>query len=154
MLTERRRDYFAGLLMVLVGSIGAVVGSHYEMGRLTSMGPGYFPTALSVLLVILGIAIAGVAATRPKEQADKTIEMLRPEWRGWICIIAGALLFIALSKFAGLVPAAFGCVFVSAMGDRQTKPLQAALLAAGVAVFAYFLFSLFLKVQIPAFGAL
>ena len=154
MLTERRRDYFAGLLMVLVGLIGAVVGSRYEMGRLTAMGPGYFPTALSVLLVILGAVIAGAAAARPREEAEKPIVLERPEWRGWICIIAGVVLFIALSKYAGLVPAAFGSVFVAAMGDRETKPLQAGLLAIGMAVFAYGLFSVFLQVQIPAFGGL
>ena len=55
---SKTTDYLAGALMVLIGAGAVYVCSHYRMGTLTSMGPGFFPTLLGVLLILLGIAIA------------------------------------------------------------------------------------------------
>jgi putative Ca2+/H+ antiporter (TMEM165/GDT1 family) len=146
-----RRDYYAGALMVLVGGGAAAVGSHYQMGSLTRMGPGFFPTALGVLLAALGVIIAGSAAYAPGPTTAEA-PAPRPDWRGWICITAGALLFIGLAKYAGLVPATFACVFVAALGDRTNSWRDAALLGAGITVFGTVLFAYVLHVPIPVFG--
>ena len=58
-------------------------------------------------------------------------------------------LFIGLAKPAGLAPATFACVFVGALGTRETTLREAALLALGVTVFGVLLFSFGLKVQFP-----
>ncbi len=57
-LTEANRDYYAGALMLVIGSAVAWQGFGYNVGSLTRMGPGFFPVALGVLLAALGIAIA------------------------------------------------------------------------------------------------
>jgi hypothetical protein len=150
---SHRRDYYAGALMVLVGGGAAVVGSQYQLGSLTRMGPGFFPTALGVLLALLGIAIAGTAATTPAPTASEA-PAARPDWRGWLCITAGALLFIGLAKYAGLVAATFACVFVAALGDRQNTIKEAALLAIGLTIFGTIVFSYVLKIEIPVFGSM
>ena len=148
-----RRDYYAGALMMLVGGGAAYLGSHYQMGSLTKMGPGYFPTVLGVILAIIGIIIAGSAAyASPPATTDANA--LRPDWRGWLCITTAALLFIALARYAGLVPATFVCVFTAAIGDRENSWKESALLAAGITVFGVLLFSLVLHVQIPIFGSM
>jgi hypothetical protein len=152
MAFTHRRDYYAGALMVLVGGGAALLGSQYQLGSLTSMGPGFFPTALGVLLAILGIVIAGTAAYAPAAKAEAA--PLRPDWRGWFCITGGALLFIGLAKYAGLVPAIFACVFVAAMGDRTNTWKEAALLATGMTVFGTLLFSYVLHIQIPVLGSM
>jgi hypothetical protein len=150
---SHRRDYYAGALMVLVGGGAAYIGSHYRMGSLTSMGPGYFPTILGFVLAIIGIIIAGSAAfTAPAATAETPAP--RPDWRGWLCITAAALLFIGLARYAGLVAATFACVFVAALGDRENGWKESALLAAGVTVFGVGLFSFVLHVQIPLFGSM
>lgn len=56
-----KRDYYAGALMVLLGLIAANDGTHYPIGTLRQMGPGYFPIALGMLLIVLGMLIAGTA---------------------------------------------------------------------------------------------
>lgn len=152
MAFSHRRDYYAGALMVLVGSGAALVGSQYQLGSLTRMGPGFFPTALGILLALLGIVIAGTAAYAPASAAEAP--PLRPDWRGWFCITGGALLFIGLATYAGLVPATFACVFVAALGDRTNSWKEAALLAAGMTIFGTLLFSFVLHVQIPIFGSM
>jgi hypothetical protein len=150
---SHRRDCYAGALMVLVGGGAAYVGSHYKMGSLTSMGPGYFPTILGIVLAIIGIIIAGSAAYAPASGAAEA-PAPRPDWRGWLCITAAALLFIGLAKYVGLVAATFVCVFVAALGDRENSWKESALLAAGVTVFGVGLFSFVLHVQIPLFGSM
>ncbi|HWE73894.1 MAG TPA: tripartite tricarboxylate transporter TctB family protein [Stellaceae bacterium] len=152
---SHRRDYYAGALMVLVGGGAAYVGSHYQMGSLTQMGPGYFPTALGVVLAIIGIIIAGGAAFTPAtEPVTAEAPAVKPDWRGWLCITGAAALFIALSDYVGLVAATFACVFVAAMGDRENSWKEAALLAAGITVFGVILFSFILHIQIPLFGSM
>jgi putative Ca2+/H+ antiporter (TMEM165/GDT1 family) len=150
---SHRRDYYAGALMVLVGGGAALIGSQYQVGTLTRMGPGYFPTALGIILAIIGIIIAGSAAYAP-EAATTEVPMPPPDWRGWICITGAALLFVGLAKYLGLVAATFACVFVAAMGDRQNSWKEAALLASGITVFGGGLFSYVLHVQIPLFGSM
>ncbi|HEY1503906.1 MAG TPA: tripartite tricarboxylate transporter TctB family protein [Stellaceae bacterium] len=149
---SHRRDYYAGALMVLVGGGAAIIGSRYQMGSLTRMGPGYFPTVLGVILAFIGLVIAGSAAYVAPAAAEAP--SLRPDWRGWLCIAAAALLFIGLARYAGLVAATFVCVFVAALGDRENSWKESALLAAGVTVFGVLLFAFVLHVQIPIFGGM
>jgi uncharacterized BrkB/YihY/UPF0761 family membrane protein len=153
MTFSHRRDYYAGALMMLVGGGAALVGSQYQMGSLTRMGPGFFPTALGVLLAIIGIVIAGTAAYAPVPAIGEA-PAPRPDWRGWLCITAAALLFIGLARHAGLMAATFACVFVAALGDRDNSWKNAALLAGGITAFGILLFSYLLRVQIPIFGSM
>jgi putative Ca2+/H+ antiporter (TMEM165/GDT1 family) len=150
---SHRRDYYAGALMVLIGGGAAYVGSHYQMGTLTRMGPGYFPTVLGIILALVGVIIAGTAAYTP-ESATAETPMPRPDWRGWFCITAAALLFVGLAKYVGLVAATFACVFVAATGDRENSWKEAVMLAVGITVFGVGLFSFVLHVQIPLFGSM
>ena len=52
----RKRDFYAGGLMALIGLGIALKGATYRAGTLMHMGPGFLPTALGVILVLLGIA--------------------------------------------------------------------------------------------------
>ena len=51
-----RRDFCAGGLMILFGLVAAVNGPNYHVGTLMHMGPGFMPTALGVILILLGVA--------------------------------------------------------------------------------------------------
>ena len=60
----RKRDFYAGGLMLLIGLGVALKGwSSYRLGTLMHMGPGFLPTALGAILALIGIAIAGAAAS-------------------------------------------------------------------------------------------
>jgi hypothetical protein len=146
-LLRLKRDYYAGALMILVGLVAAQDVRHYAIGTLRQMGPGYFPLALGALLILLGILIAGTASTGGP--TDEEAAMPRNEWRGWGCILAGPILFIILGEYGGMLPATFACVFVSALGDRETTPRSAAILAGGVTLFGVILFHYLLKLPMP-----
>jgi len=104
---KHKRDFYAGGLMVLVGLGTVLEARSYNLGTLTHMGPGFFPIMLGAALIIVGVMIAG-SATASGEN-DGTLVLPQPEWRGWLCIIAGPILFIVLGHYGGLIPATFSC---------------------------------------------
>lgn len=144
----RKRDFYAGGLMILFGLVMALKGPTYRLGTLMHMGPGFLPTVLGVILILLGIAIAGSAVSSP-EGEDEDILPEHPEWLGWGCILAGPICFIIFGSLGGMLPGVFTCVFVSALGDRTATYKSAAILAAVVTVFGVGLFSYVLQVPMP-----
>jgi hypothetical protein len=144
------RELYAGALMMLIGLGACIEGLTYKLGTLTHMGPGFFPVALGVILVILGMLIAATAVAGRPAGGQGTLSK-RPEWWGWFCIIAGPILFIILGLYGGMVPAAFACVFVTALGDRTATLKGSLTLAAAVTAFAAFLFYFLLRIPFPLF---
>jgi hypothetical protein len=146
---QRNRDYYAGALMAMLGAGAIVEGSTYGIGKLTAMGSGYFPVALGVGLILMGILMAVFRAPAPDQNMPGFHVAGPPDWRGALAITVGVVSFILLAETAGLFPATFACVFVAALGTRSTTLKEAVLLGLGVAVFGVLVFSLGLKVQFP-----
>jgi hypothetical protein len=144
----RKRDFYAGGLVIFFGLVMALKGPGYRLGTLMHMGPGFLPTALGVILICLGVAIAGTAISVP-EGEDEDILPKHPEWFGWACILAGPLCFILFGSYFGLIPAIFSCVFVSSLGDRTATLKNSIVLAAVVTIFGVGLFSYVLQVPMP-----
>lgn len=143
------KDYYGGALIILIGLVCAYGGSRYPIGTIQRMGPGFFPTAIGVLLAAVGLMIALSAG--PDKTDGKTKAPL--DLRGPLCIIGGLLAFAVLGSYGGLVPATFAVVFISAMGDRQNSVKSAALLASGVTITGVILFWWLLQIELPLFGS-
>ena len=147
-LFATKRDFWAGVLMMLIGLGFALNGPSYRTGTLFHMGPGFMPTALGVILTLIGVAIAGTAFV-PSDELDEPFMPAHPQWWGWFCILAGPALFILFGSYFGLAPAAFACVFMSSFGDKTITLKRAFVLALVVTVFGVAVFSYGLKVPIP-----
>lgn len=149
---DRHRDYYAGALMTLIGVLAGYVATTYDLGTLREMGPGFFPLVLSALIAALGVAIAATAGKPTPEDAYGPMahaHRVGVDLRGWSAILAGVVAFIALGAWAGMAPATFACVFISALGDRQNTWRSAALLAFGLTAFAIVVLAWGLRVQMP-----
>ena len=144
----RKRDFYAGGLMILFGLIMALKGPTYQLGTLMHMGPGFLPTALGVILIGLGIAIALTATTVPDGE-DEDLLPAHPQWFAWACILASPLVFIVFGGYGGMIPGTFGCVFVAALGDKDATWKSSFLLAALITVFGVGLFSYVLQIPMP-----
>ena len=154
-----KRDFYAGGLMLLLGLFIALKGASYRAGTLMHMGPGFLPTALGVLLVLLGISIAAAglapAAVGPDGDAhaeDQRILPENPQWWAWFCILMSPILFIVFGRFFGMIPGTFACVFIAARGDKNATWLGTFVLATVVTIFGVALFSYFLQVPMPIFS--
>ena len=144
----RKRDFYAGALVIFFGLVMALKGPGYNLGTLMHMGPGFLPTALGIILIGLGIAIAATAIGVP-EGEDEDILPENPEWWGWACILAGPICFIIFGSLFGMIPGIFMCVLVAAFGDRTATLKSSVLLAAFVTAFGVGLFSYLLQIPMP-----
>ncbi len=149
-----KRDFYAGGLMLLLGLGIALKGATYRPGTLMHMGPGFFPTALGVILVILGIAITAASYVQPAEGGEHGESILpeHPQWWGWFCILMSPVLFIFFGSHFGMAPGTFACVCIAALGDKQATWKSTIILATVVTVFGVSLFSYFLQVPMPIFS--
>ena len=146
----RKRDFYAGMLMTLLGIGVTFNATTYTLGTLMHMGPGMFPFLLGIVLTGLGLTIFGTALATPLGEDEHILPRQR-EWKAWGFILAGPISFIVLGEFFGMVPATFACVFVSSLGDRDSTWKGSFLLAAGVTFFGVLLFAYVLQVPFPMF---
>jgi hypothetical protein len=70
-------DVLAGALFLLAGVAVYFLAGQYPIGDAARMGPGYFPRLLGGVLVLLGLAVIGVAWRRP---ARTTARGSLPAW--------------------------------------------------------------------------
>ena len=142
------KDHVGGALLVATGVAVAIAAAGYGIGTLQQPGSGFFPGVLGVLLALIGaVLLASTRGTRAVGSVEPPVETAHlagpvVQWRGWLCIVGGALAFAVLGEHGGLVPASFVSVFIAAMGDRRNTwrsaaALAAAMTALGVAVFHY-----------------
>jgi hypothetical protein len=137
--------------MILLGLGIALKGTTYRAGTLMHMGPGFLPTALGVVLVLVGIAIAAVALTPAEAGEDERILPEHPQWWAWLCILLSPVFFVFFGRYFGMAPATFSCVFIAALGDKNATWKATFVLATVVTIFGVSLFSYFLQVPMPIF---
>ncbi|WP_247473828.1 tripartite tricarboxylate transporter TctB family protein [Bradyrhizobium sp. 30] len=135
----RKKDFYAGLLMVLLGAGIGVNSATYSLGTFAHVGPGMFPLMLGLMMVLVGALIFVTGLATPLEEGERVLPAAM-EWRGWACILAGPLMFVLFGLYFGMAAATFMCVFVSALGDRTATLKGSAVLAAVVAVVGCLLF--------------
>ena len=146
----KKRDFYAGGIMTLLGAAVTLDSMTYSLGTLTHMGPGMFPLMLGETLTFVGVLILGTAIVTPLSNDENILPKDR-EWYAWGCILAGPIAFIILGEFFGLVPATFACVLIPALGDRTATLKGSIILAAGVTVVGTLLFTYVLKIPFPMF---
>jgi putative tricarboxylic transport membrane protein len=146
----QKKDFYAGLFMVLLGVGVSLNSTTYKLGTFMHMGPGMFPFMLGIIMTFVGVLIFISGVMTPLAEGERILPQSM-EWRGWACILAGPLMFILFGVYFGMVAATFMCVFVSALGDKTGTLKGSAMLAAGITVAGCFLFSYVLKVPFPLF---
>lgn len=113
------KDFWAGLMLVVLGGITVLIASTYPMGTLLRMGAGFFPTVLGYILFVFGavLVIKGVRSTDRIEQ----------NWslRALFVIPATLVLFGLLIERIGFVPSLLALIVGSAAASREFKPLEA-----------------------------
>lgn len=145
---SRPRDVIGGLLVAVLGGGFLLLGRELETGTSFRMGPGYFPTVLSVLLLLLGLALAGLALRRPMEEGTWS----HLPWRGIVLVIGAVLLFGLTLRGLGLLPVLVVSVLATAWASRYASLRASVPLALGIAAFCSFLFIKGLGLPLPLIG--
>jgi hypothetical protein len=115
-LIRNQKDLGAGVLYVAFGAVGFFIARDYGMGQASRMGPGYFPTVLSTLLMTFGAA-AIIRSFFSKEPGN--LEGFA--WKQALLVCGATALFGALLIPAGLIIALIALCLVSAAGSHYFK---------------------------------
>jgi len=116
------KDFFSGLLFISFGVVVVKVAINYPMGTAARMGPGYLPTFLGGLLILLGTVIAA----RAFWMSGDTMET----WALWplLLVIGAVLAFGFLVDFAGLVLTIPLVVLISRLAGSEFRLFEVLLL--------------------------
>jgi Tripartite tricarboxylate transporter TctB family len=142
------RDFLAGLLFMAFGAAALVMSQAYAPGTAARMGPGYFPRALGILLLVLGavLALRGLRATSEPQP--------RWHWRPLAIVLLGVAIFALAAQWLGLVLAGLVLVLVSSAASQEFRWKEALLSGAiqGVAAVTVFVYGL--RIPLPVWPAL
>lgn len=141
------KDGLGGLLFAAIGLAALLISWSYPVGSTLSMGPGYFPRVVSVLMLALGLLL--YLRSLCEKEPEATIEVA---WRPLIIITAAIAGFAYLIQFGTIVAVAF-LVIVAWFADprRKRKTLPALLLAGIVIPILIFNYGLNLPIKIWGF---
>lgn len=135
---KSREDFLSGLMFAGFGLAAILVARDYPMGSAMRMGPGYFPTGLGALLVLLGTVIAARSLV-----TDDGLEPSRGfAWRPLLLLAAAFALFGLGVETLGFVPAIAVLLLTAVFAGREFRVLETAILlvvliGAAVAIFIY-----------------
>jgi len=140
------KDFYAGLLYVFFGASAFVIARDYNMGTAFRMGPAYFPTVLSVLLIIIG----GMSVIRAFIVTGSPIG--RMALSGLLWITASVVLFGFLVRGAGMIVALPLLVVSSASASAKFRWRPTIIMALGLTIFCVLVFIKGLGIPLPVIG--
>jgi hypothetical protein len=138
------QDFGAGLVFMLIGLAGLYFGKDLTFGTASRMGPGYFPTWLSFLILVLGVGV-GLKALVIEGPRIEPIQ-LRPI----LFVVAAILVFGFLINVVGLALTAVLLTILAAYARRSVKLTEMILLGVGLALFGVVVFVYVLGQALPA----
>ena len=146
-IARNPKDFWTGLIYLFVGCGALIISRDYDMGTALKMGPAYFPTILSVLLMGIGI----ISVLRSFLKSGSPIGVVA--WKGLVLIVASTILFGMIVRGAGLLLALPLLVIVSASASARFSWKTTLAEAVGITVFCIVIFLKGLGVPLPILGS-
>jgi uncharacterized membrane protein YozB (DUF420 family) len=154
MKIKSQKDFFAGLMFLVVGIAFAWGATNYTIGEGARMGPGYFPLTLGIILGVIGLIVVFEALVVETEDGEK---IGRFAWKPLIFVIAANVVFGLMIgglprlgiPAMGLIVGIYALVFVASLAGDQFRAKEVAILATVLAVGSYVAFVWLLKLQFP-----
>jgi Tripartite tricarboxylate transporter TctB family len=151
---KSQKDFFSGLMFLIVGMAFAIGAYKYNMGDGARMGPGYFPRLLGIIMAVMGSTIIFKALTVATADGEKVGAWA---WRP-LCYILGANLAFGVLlgglpsiklPAMGLIAGIYALTIIASKAGDTFKLKEVLILATVLAVGSYMAFIVLLKLQIP-----
>lgn len=151
---KSQKDFFSGLMFMVVGVAFAWGAAGYTIGNGARMGPGYFPLVLGILLAVLGGIITFKSLVVETVDGDKIGAWA---WKPLFFIILANLVFgaaigglpsIGLPAL-GLIPGIFLLTFIASNAGDEFNWKEAFVLSCILSVLSYLAFIKLLNLQFP-----
>lgn len=154
MKIKSQKDFFSGLMFMVVGVAFAWGATTYSVGSGARMGPGYFPLMLGILLALIGSVITFKALVVETEGGDKIGAWA---WKPLFFILAANFVFgillgglpsIGLPAM-GMILGIYALVIISSLAGNEFSLKGVLGLSTILAIGSYLAFVVLLKLQFP-----
>lgn len=154
MKIKSQKDFFSGLMFLVVGIAFAWGATNYTIGEGARMGPGYFPLVLGCILAAIGAFVTFQALVVETEDGEPIGSFA---WKPLFFVIAANVVFgimiggipkIGLPAM-GLIAGIYALTFVASLAGEEFKAKEVAILATALAILSYGAFILLLNLQFP-----
>jgi putative tricarboxylic transport membrane protein len=140
------KDLFAGLIYIFFGASAILIAREYNMGSVFKMGPAYFPTVLSALLIVVG-SISVIRAFILPGTPIGAISI-----KGLLLVTASIVVFGLVVRGAGLAIALPLLLFISAAASVKIRWQTTLIIALGLTLFCVLVFLKGLGIPLPVIG--
>jgi len=147
---KSQKDFWSGLMFVIVGGSFAIGALNYSFGSSARPGPAYFPFGLGILLALLGGMILFEALTIETEDGEPVGAFA---WKPLLVILAAVVLFGAMLPRLGMVVSLPVLVLVSAYASDEHTWLGSIINSIVLTVLSWAVFVVGLKLTIPMWPA-
>lgn len=148
MTVRHAKDFWSGVLFVLLGIFFIVFAQRHELGTASRMGPAYFPTLLGALMAIVG----AIVALRGLVKAPETPEEGRVEkfhWGVLVLILGSVVIFSLLLSTFGLMISLAAMIVVSMFASRTVNWKETIGMIVLLDALAYVIFVLGVGMYVP-----
>ena len=137
------QDLGSGILFLVIGAAGLYFGRDLSFGTARSMGPGYFPSVISGLIMLIGL-IVGAKSFSIDGPAIERLQ-LRPI----LMLIIALAVFGFLIREIGVVLSSFLMMVVAAHARPRVNLIETLIFAAGMTAFVVLVFVYGLNQPMP-----
>lgn len=146
MKIKSQRDFWSGLMFVVVGLAFSAGALTYNFGSSARPGPGYFPFGLGLILAVLGASTLFEALTIDTDDGEPVGAFA---WKPLLLIVGSLVMLGVLLPWLGMFIALPLLVLVSSMAGDEFHWGEAALNAAILTAGSWVIFIWGLHLTIP-----
>jgi putative tricarboxylic transport membrane protein len=128
-----------------MGAVGYVGAFSLPVGYLSGIGSGLLPKAIAVLVGVFGLALLVQSLVAGGDRLERFAV------RGPIFVLGAALVFAMTIRPLGLAIAGPLAVVISALADKDTRPVEIIVFAILMTIACIGLFKILLRLPIPVF---
>ena len=145
MKIKGQEDFWAGVMFMSFGALAIYLAQDYPFGSTSRMGPGYFPTWLGIIMLVLGVAIAAsglrVAGPTVGKFAIKAMVLMG----------LGFVVFGWSIDHIGFVPAMAALIFLGAASGHEFRFKEVSIMTVVLIIGCWALFIKGLELPFPLF---
>ncbi len=154
MKIRSQKDFYSGLMFTGVGGAFVWGATSYKVGDAARMGPGYFPTLLGTIMVILGIAVTVGGLGLRAERGD---DIGRWAWKPLAYILSANFVFGVLLgglpslslPSMGLFAGVYALTIIAGLAGERFNLREALVLATILAIGSYLAFIVLCQLRFP-----
>jgi len=140
------KDFWTGLIYIFFGSSAIFIARDYTMGNAFRMGPAYFPTVLSIILILIGATSLIRSFITPGTPIGAFA------FKGLLLVTVSVVFFGFVVRGAGLAFALPLLVIISACASTRFRWRPTLLMAVGLTIFCSLVFIKGLGIPLPIIG--